>query len=201
MAINPDYQAQNWKAQGDMLRNATSGKMGNELKATNTALSHVGILYDAIDALNNGDLRVLNSLGNRLGLETGKTPVAVFNTIVGKVGPELAQAYGEATGGERKVEKGNFDPNLPPQTLKANVQKTAELLQGKINATKFQFQSVPGFEKRQLPMIMPEAQAVLDRVGGKAAAPVNMKAPDGTVRAIPADQVEHYKTKGAVVVP
>jgi hypothetical protein len=30
---------------------------------------------------------------------------------------------------------------------------------------------------------------------------VNMKAPDGTVRPVPADQVEHYKTKGAVVVP
>jgi hypothetical protein len=165
MAINPDYNAQNWQAQGTMLKNATSGKMGNELKATNTALSHVGIMYDAIDALNNGDLRVLNSIGNRLGLETGKTPAAVFATIVGKVGPELAQAYGEATGGERKVEKGNFDANLPPQTLKANVATTAELLKGKVAATRFQFQSVPGFEKRELPMIMPEAQAVLDKLG------------------------------------
>jgi hypothetical protein len=169
MAINPDYNAQNWQAQGTMLKNATSGKMGNELRAANTALSHVGLMYDAIDALNNGDLRALNSIGNRLGLETGKTPAAVFQVIAGKVGPELAQAYGEATGGERKVEKGNFDANLPPQTLRANIAATAELLGGKIRATKFQFQSTPGFEKRELPMISPEAQAVLTRVGGKAA--------------------------------
>jgi hypothetical protein len=30
---------------------------------------------------------------------------------------------------------------------------------------------------------------------------VKMKAPDGSVRPVPADQVEHYKAKGAVVVP
>jgi hypothetical protein len=204
LAINPDYQEQNWQVQGSQLKNFTTGKVADQLRATNTALSHVGILNDAIDALNNGDLRVLNSLGNRLGLETGKTPAAVFQTIVGKVGPELAQAYGEATGGERKVEKGNFDSSLPPQTLRANVAVTAQLLKGKIDSTKFQWNSTPGFEKRALPMISPEAQGVLDRLGGGGAAasgPVKMKAPDGTVRTIPADQVEHYKSKGAVIVP
>jgi len=189
MAINPDYDAKNWKLQADQLKNFTSGKVADQLRATNTALSHVGILNDAIDALNNGDLRVLNSLGNRLGLETGATPVAVFNTIVGKVGPELAQAYGEATGGERKVEKGNFDPNLPPQTLKANVAITAQLLKGKIDSTKFQWTSTPGFEKRPLPMISPEAQGVLDRLGGGGAAGVKKGPPVGTI-------VDGHKFKG-----
>lgn len=163
MAINPDYNAQNWQAQGTLLKTFTSGKVASELRATNTALSHVGLLNDAIDALNNGDVRVLNQIGNRLGLETGKTPAAVFQTIVGKVGPELAQAYGEATGGERKGEKANFDPSLPPQTLRANAAITAKLLAGKIGSTKFQWESTMG--KRTLPMISPEAQGVLDKLG------------------------------------
>jgi hypothetical protein len=163
MAINPDYNAQNWQAQGTLLKTFTSGKVASELRATNTALSHVGLLNDAIDALNNGDVRVLNQIGNRLGLETGKTPAAVFQTIVGKVGPELAQAYGEATGGERKGEQANFDPSLPPQTLRANAAITAKLLAGKIGSTKFQWESTMG--KRTLPMISPEAQGVLDKLG------------------------------------
>jgi hypothetical protein len=171
MAINPDYDAKSWQVQGSQLKNFTSGKVADQLRATNTALSHIGLLNDAIDALNNGDLRVLNSLGNRLGLETGATPAAVFQTIVGKVGPELAQAYAEATGGERKVEKGNFDSSLPPQTLRANGAVTAQLLKGKIDSTKFQWQSTPGFEKKPLPMISPEAQGVLDRLGGGGQAP------------------------------
>ena len=183
MAINPDYNAQNWQTQGAMLKNATSGKMGNELRASNTALGHVGILYDAIDGLNNGDLRVLNRIGNSLGIETGKTPAAVFQLIVGKVGPELAQAYGEATGGERKVEKGNFDPNLPPQTLKANAAMTAKLLAGKLAATKFQFQSTPGFEKRALPMVSPEAQSVLDRLGAGSGPGTGANLPEITTQA------------------
>jgi hypothetical protein len=192
MAINPDYDAKNWQIQGSQLKNFTSGKVADQLRATNTALSHVGLLNDAIDALNNGDLRVLNALGNRLGLETGATPAAVFQTIVGKVGPELAQAYGEATGGERKVEKGNFDSSLPPQTLRANVAVTAQLLKGKIDSTKFQWQSTPGFEKKPLPMISPEAQGVLDRLGGGGQAPA---AGAGFTVTDPRGVVHTFKTK------
>ena len=41
---------------------------------------------------------------------------------------------------------------------------------------------------------------VKSRQQGAVGATVKMKAPDGTVRDIPSDQVEHYKSKGATVV-
>jgi hypothetical protein len=56
-------------------------------------------------------------------------------------------------------------------------------------------------------VIAKRAQANIDQAKGApgAAAPgeggtVNMRAPDGTVKPVPKDQVDHYKSKGAVVV-
>jgi hypothetical protein len=146
-----------------------------EIGAINTALGHVGILNDAIDSLKNGDVRVLNSIANRLGLETGSTPMATFKTIVHRVGPELTKAYVGSGGGqdERGTTEADFDPNLAPQTLKANTAITAELLRSKISSKAYQWnqnksEGMPSFEDR---FIMPEARQTLDRLnpqGGKA---------------------------------
>jgi len=197
LAINPSYNAQNWQAQKAELTNFTSGKVANELSATNTALSHVGLMTDAIDALNNGDIRMLNSIANRIGVETGKTPAAVFKTIVGKVGPELGKAYGEATGSERGAEKENFDPNLPPQTLKANAAVTAKLLQGKIQSREFQWKQTMG--DRPLPLISPEAKQTLDKLVAPAGGGFSVKDPRGVVHTFKSQQdADNFKRAAGI---
>lgn len=54
--------------------------------------------------------------------------------------------------------------------------------------------------------IVADARKKLDAIDGggaenKGGGTVNMKAPDGTIKPIPADQVEHYKSRGATVAP
>jgi len=128
----------------------------------------MNVLLDAIDALNNGDIRLLNAIGNRLGIETGNEAVPAFKAIVSRVAPELAAAYGEATGGEREHEKENYDPNLAPGVIKNNVAIAAKLLAGKIYNNRFAWESMMG--DRQLDMISPESARVLERLGlGEAA--------------------------------
>ena len=57
-------------------------------------------------------------------------------------------------------------------------------------------QRLDGFERRRFGGQMRPAEAR----GGTPSATVKMKAPDGTVRDIPSDQVDHYKSIGATVV-
>lgn len=157
-----------WNEQRAQLRkDFTVGKHSTEINAINTAMGHVGVLGDAIDALNNGNIKVLNGLANQLGVQVGKDNVTTFNTIVHRVGPEIAKAYISAggTAGERGADEKDFDPSLGPKQLKSNVSMTAKLLRSKISSLENQWnqnrsEGMPSFEDR---FIMPEAKTQLDK--------------------------------------
>ena len=190
-----------WNEQRAQLRKSyTVGTQSKEINAINTAMGHVGVMGDAIDALNNGDVRLLNAVANRLGVETGNTPVTTFKTIVNRVGPEIAKAYIGAGGsaGERGTDQKDFDPNLSPQQLKANVAITSQLLRSKISSLQNQWDqnAAPGVQNFQDRFIMPEAQRQLNRwspQGGGVAAPPKAATPQGaTHTAKGSDGKLHY---------
>src|SRR5262249_45563935 len=150
-----------------LIRDFTSGKSANEMVAINTALGHVGVLNQAVDALKNNDVRVLNAIANRFGVETGSSAPAVFKTIVHRVGPELVKAYAGAGGGqeEGKVAGQDFDANLAPATLKANLATTATLLNSKIQAKQQQWQNTMG--TKPMPVgLTTEAQETMKSLTG-----------------------------------
>jgi hypothetical protein len=66
------------------LKSATSGKIGEEINANNTAIAHADLLLRAAQALQNGDNQTLNSLRNR------------FKNEFGVAGPVTAQAISDA---------------------------------------------------------------------------------------------------------
>ena len=169
----------------------TTGKQSSEINAINTAMGHVGVLGDAIDALQNGNLRGLNAIANRYGLETGSTPQAVFKTIVHRVGPELSKAYIGAGGsaGERGSDEKDFDENLAPQTLRANVGITAKLLRSKISSLENQWDQNrgPGMQSFEERFIMPEAARQLEKW-----APQGQQA-GGAMGQVPAGATRYYQ--------
>lgn len=197
-----------WSEQRAQLRkDFTVGKHSNEINAINTAMAHVGQLGNAIDALNNGDIKALNSIANFYNVQTGKDAVTTFNTIVHRVGPEIAKAYLASGGsaGERGADEKDFDPSLGPQQLRSNIGVTSRLLRSKVAALENQWNqnksdSMPSFQQR---FIMPEASAQLDKwapqTGGPAAGPapktgglevgqkVKIKGKDMTVTAVHPD--------------
>lgn len=171
----------------------TVGPQSKEINAINTAMGHVGVLGDSIDALNNGDVRALNAVANRVGVEIGKDPVTTFNTIVHRVGPEISRAYVGAGGGEaeRGTTEKDFDPNLGPQQLRSNVAITARLLRSKIASLENQWnQNAPEGQDFQSRFIMPEAQRQLDKwapqkQGGGGGGGVQVTDPRGHIHTFP----------------
>jgi hypothetical protein len=163
-----------WSEQRAQLRkDFTVGKHSSEINAINTAMGHVGVLGDAIDALQNGNVQVLNRIANSIGAQVGSDSQTTFNTIVHRVGPEIAKAYIGAGGsaGERGADEKDFDPALGPQQLKSNVSMTAKLLRSKIAAFENQWdqnksEAMPSFQER---FIMPEAQQQLNKWAPAAA--------------------------------
>lgn len=173
-----------------------------QINAINTAMGHVGVLGDAVTALNNGDVRMLNSIANRLGVETGKDAVTTYNTIAHRVAPELMTAYSAVKSqGETELTQSDFDASKGAKQLVSNVAVTARLMRSKIGSLENQWNqnksgTMPAFQDR---FIMPEAKQSLDKwaptggantqQGGHGGGPqqgyVRIKASDGSLHDIP----------------
>jgi hypothetical protein len=148
-------------------KNFATGSGAVQINAINTALGHVGVLGDAIDALNNGDIKALNNIANRLGVETGNDAPTTYNTIVHRLGPEITKAYVGAGGteGDRGTNEKDFEYSLGPKQLKSNVGVTAKLFRSKISSLENQWNqnksaAMPDFQGR---FLMPQAQQTLQK--------------------------------------
>jgi hypothetical protein len=164
-ALDPQHDDSTFPARNKLMTAFTSGTESHQINSTNTAIGHIGVLGDAIDGLKNGDVKVLNKVANSLGVQVGATPQTTFNTIVHRVGPELAAAYIQGGGGEgeRGTTAADFDPSLGPDQLKQNVAITAKLLRSKIGSLENQYKQTMGRDDFQQRFITPEAQSTLTK--------------------------------------
>lgn len=68
-AAYPEYQQQVYQTRQALMKSATSGDIGKNITAYNTAIAHANQLSQAADALTNGDMPTLNKIGNALGYQ------------------------------------------------------------------------------------------------------------------------------------
>jgi hypothetical protein len=103
----------------DILKWATSGKGGEEINAFNTALQHADLLEQALTALNNGDVKVLNSLKNRFKTEFGSSDVTNFQTIANAYSREITKmlSSGHMTDAEIGSAGGTLPANASPEQI------------------------------------------------------------------------------------
>src|ERR1700682_2053567 len=82
---------------------------GGNIIAFNTAMAHLGLLNDAIDALGNGNMKIFNSIGQKYKEQTGSTVGGTFDTVKQAVSGELAKVTGSLSQGEQEAIKGPLD--------------------------------------------------------------------------------------------
>src|ERR1035437_1461420 len=145
----------------------TVGAQSKQVNAVNTALGHAGVLGEAIDALGNGNIKVLNKIANDLGVQTGNDAATTYNTIVHRLGPEITTAYVGAggTAGDRGTNEKDFDYSLGPKQLKSNLGVTVKLFRSMNNSLENQWNqnksgNMPGYQEH---FIMPQAQQTLQK--------------------------------------
>lgn len=164
----PDFDATEYAAKNKAMQSFLAGKQADQIRATNIALSHAGVLSDAIDGLQNNDVKVLNKIAQKFGLETGDSPASTFRLIVHKLAPELAQAYiaGGGGEGERGQIQTDYDPALGSKILHNNLAATVNLLRPNIDALANQYKQAIGRDDFQQRFIGKEAQGALAKFAG-----------------------------------
>src|ERR1700749_4011190 len=102
-----------------MLKDATSGAIGNEFTAFGTALQHADLLEQAARALSNGDSRMLNSVSNSLSVAFGDPAVTNFDVVRGAYQRELTKALttGHITDSEIAQNGLGLPDNASPQQI------------------------------------------------------------------------------------
>ena len=180
------FQQRN-KTLSDFQKDAAGGELG----AVNTALGHLGELHTAAQALQGGDIPLLHSIANKLGVATGGDAATTYQGILHRVGPEMTKAYLKSGGteGERGANEADFDISKGQKQILSNIAESAQLLNSKLASKKQAWESgyapyrdQDSFENR---FLTPDAKNTLKTLSSEA--PTNrgsggqfsIKAPNG----------------------
>ena len=145
----------------------TSGPTAKNVTSANTVIAHIGTLDEMLDALKNNDLRLVNSVVNRLRTETGDPNVNNFDTAKQAVGNELMRVFRQvnASEAETKAWEERFKSSLGPDVLKGAIKTGVALLKGRIDAIDDQWKRGMETDKGFPNLISPRSKAVLDKLG------------------------------------
>jgi hypothetical protein len=170
----PDIAAnkRTYAAQTALQKSATSGEIGKNITAYNTAIAHAGQLRDAANALDNDDTRLLNKVGNTLGYQFGSDKTTNFNVIKNALSGEIAKVFkGDATDAEIKAVQEPFSSANSPAQLKGAIDNAVHLMNSKRDALKQQVEQgmkgLPNFDPQPAQSAPASGSDFFSQFGGK----------------------------------
>jgi hypothetical protein len=113
-----------------------TGKQGQQVQSLNAAVQHLKMFDDLADALQNNDVRAINSMSNFFKREFGQPAPTDFNLAKHIVADEVVKAV-VATGGgvtDRDSMQKQFDAANSPAALKSAVDTARRLMAGQARA-------------------------------------------------------------------
>lgn len=182
--VNPGYDANNFKAVQGMEKEFASTKpttAGGNAIAFNTASGHLGALYDAAQALQNGNFKRLNEIAQQYSVETGGSAPVVFDAIRNAVSGEIGKTFKGGTADIPEMEQIQKTINnaQAPQVAQQVAKTYAHLMLTKAGALASHYYGYTG----EMPpgLISPAAASVYKRMGidTREIVPENASVPAG----------------------
>lgn len=132
-----------------------TGPQGNTVRSLNVAIEHIDTLKRAADALQNGDMTLLNKVSNEIGKFAGQTPANTFEGIRDIVANEVVKGTIGATGAlaDRAEAANKVKASNSPQQLAELMNGWTELMGGQVKGLARQYEGASGlkdFDKRFL---------------------------------------------------
>jgi hypothetical protein len=124
LAANPKYDFTTVAAKADAAKSFTDGPLGNSLRSVSTANGHLDQMLPLVDALGNGNMQLVNKIGNSVSKQFGGTALTNLDAVKNVIGQEVVKAIvaGGGTGGERDAATDAFAGASSPQQLKEVIQ-------------------------------------------------------------------------------
>lgn len=137
-SIKPDFRTMDYDLDKKVEQKFTSGNVSDQLMAIGTAREHMKTFSSLADALGNDDVKILNQLGNKIGVQFGDDSATNFKIAQQAFGGEVGKALDGAgvTQAERASAENAFNSAMSPKQFKGAVRTVDELLAGKQKAAK-----------------------------------------------------------------
>lgn len=176
-AADPNFDAVNYNSRSQTRKNFTSGKAAGNVTAFNTAIGHLGTLYDSIDGLGNRSSpwynRATQGISENLDTKYAAN-LKKFEAARTAVADELTRAFRGSGGNVHDIiqwEK-TISTADSPQALKAAVQQAAELLNSRIVSLGDEYNRGMGTTKNPMELLNPKAASAFQHLleGGRSLA-------------------------------
>lgn len=130
MEIDPNYDYTTTMAKKKAASDFTTGTLGNSLRSFAVAGQHLDQLGTLVDALGNGNVQLVNQLGNQFSAQTGNPAVTNFNAAKDVVSKEVMKAIVAGGGGvaEREELNKTMSSANSPQQLKGVILQYRNLM-------------------------------------------------------------------------
>ena len=132
---------QNRAAEQQTLKSFSGGIEGRSVRAMNTATDHLFTLEEAGNALKNGDIRLFNSIGNKINKEIGVAAPVTFEGVKKIVAGEIVKATTGTAGalGDREEIQRTIDGANSPEQLLDQINYYKKLMAGQLQSLELQF--------------------------------------------------------------
>ena len=170
------------------------GKLEPTVRSLSVATDHLGTLGEAATALNNGNLRLFNQIGNTFSKETGSPAPTDFDGIKRIVSEELVKAVTGSAGamGDREALQADLDKANSPAQLQSLVERYKQLMAGQLSGIKQTYSRLNTGKDFDKEYLTPGAQREVAKYSEHATGPDTQKPAAG----IPAP-IQALKDKGA----
>jgi hypothetical protein len=150
---DPTYDQNTFGSRAKAIRDFATGPQGNAVRSFDVAIDHLSTLKKYVNALGNGDTRILNEIRNKWLQETGSELPTNVQAIAPIVGAEVSKAVigsNNALADREELRKPLQLANSIPQVSGA-IGGYQELMGGQLKGLKKQYEDTTGrkdFDKR-----------------------------------------------------
>lgn len=179
LEINPKLSAKDFAVASKAEKDFATGKQGNAVRSFNVALSHLDTLDAAAKALKNGDMQMLNKMGNMIASQTGAPAPTNFEAVKHIVADEIVKAVTGSAGalGDREAAAKTLEKANSPEQLAGVIGQYKELMVGQLRGLSHQYAATTGLDNFDSKYLSDQARAMITAPHGAAPAPAR---PGGT---------------------
>lgn len=136
------------------------GKLEPVVRSQNVAVQHLAVLQDAADALHNHDVRLFNTIGNRIAQEVGAPAPTDFEGVKRIVGTELVKAITGSAGalGDREALDADLKTANSPEQLTSLINRYKQLMAGQLSGLRQSYDRLDTGQPFDQKFLAPETQ-------------------------------------------
>lgn len=185
--VEPNFDLTTWQARQQGVKNFTSGKDAESVRAIDQTLHHMAALVGSAKELPGTSYQAANKVINFYRTQTGSDAEGNFLLNAHAVAEEMSKVYkgGNLSDAEIRSWEKSLHPNMSPDQQRGAIRKLNELLQGGLHALEEKRLGAvgPAAAERMGPLLKPAAAEKLQGIEGWLSPPKVGPAPPGNAPA------------------